>query len=212
MYDLDDSFAEVVPEFNISDADDIFHAVVAGQVDETIRSAGTKSFYISKENIKPDMFFGDWKNSIFGEAKEIKLKHPSIKHFGEGDMFTKFGNYISDDLTFFGTLRQFSEISTIPKRGDLIYVPYMKHRIWEVARANDETDNLIHGFDTGAVAYELKCKIYKPQTFSKKETGIVKVDKLNELNQKEIDSNNKRYDQVQTDNNLIIDNNDPLMW
>ena len=102
-------------------------------VDEQIKMFGKNVFYIPRTLVKEDGVFGEDTLSKFEGAFEVEVYIEDSGGFrGDGDIFSKFGVQISDQVTLVMSRRRFTAavddnaqliVEGRPNEGDLIHIP-----------------------------------------------------------------------------------------
>ena len=102
-------------------------------VDEQIKMFGKNVYYIPRTLVKEDDVFGEDTLSKFEGAFEVEVYMEDAGGFrGDGDIFSKFGVRIQDQVTFIISRRRFTQavddnaqliVEGRPNEGDLIHFP-----------------------------------------------------------------------------------------
>jgi hypothetical protein len=145
---------------------------------EMIKIHGVDVIYCPRTTPNVDKLFLEDPTSEFNNAIHIEMY---IKNFegwqGEGDMMSKFGITMADQITFCVARSRFSEdIGSIydilrPREGDLIFFP-IPNAIFEVKFVEHESTF----YQTGSLQFfELKCERfnYSDETI---DTGVQEID------------------------------------
>lgn len=110
-------------------------------VSESIQWAGVECFYLKRDIVDLDIFFGEAPNSKFTSAKRISVYIKSFDGYeGQQDFFSKFAYEVNDELTFqinptlFKTQTGMDE----PVQGDLIYFKMGKD-LFEISWVEQDT-------------------------------------------------------------------------
>ena len=147
---------------------------------EMIKIHGVDVLYMIRTTPNIDRLFLEDPTSEFDNAVEIEMY---IKNFqgwqGAGDLMSKFGISMADQITFCVSRTRFSEdigapFSIIrPREGDLIYFPIPK-AIFEVKFVEHEAVF----YQTGALqVFELKCERFN-YSDEKISVGIAEIDSV----------------------------------
>lgn len=147
---------------------------------EMIKIFGVDVIYCPRTTPNIDKLFLEDPTSEFNNAIHIEMY---IKNFegwqGEGDMMSKFGITMADQITFCVSRTRFQEdIGSIydmmrPREGDLIFFP-IPNAIFEVKFVEHESTF----YQTGSLQFfELKCERFNYSDESI-DTGIVEIDNV----------------------------------
>ena len=96
---------------------------------ESLKMYGQDVYYMPREIVNKDSIFQDDNVSRFDDAYKVEMYIENTEGFdGEGDLFTKFGVEIRDQVTLIVARRSFARATAgsnliRPKEGDLIYIP-----------------------------------------------------------------------------------------
>ena len=145
---------------------------------EMIKIFGVDVIYCPRTTPNIDKLFLEDPTSEFNNAIHIEMY---IKNFegwqGEGDMMSKFGITMADQITFCVSRTRFQEdIGSVysmirPKEGDLIYFP-IPNAIFEIKFVEHESTF----YQTGSLQFfELKCERFNYSDESI-DTGIEEID------------------------------------
>lgn len=139
---------------------------------------GVDMYYLPRESFNEDAIYGEDPGARFEKAYFIEMYVKTYDGFqGQGDIFSKMGYEIKDELTLTVSRRRFSEEigskegMTRPREGDLIYFPLNKS-IFEVKFVEHETNFYQVG---GLYFYELTCHKFE---FNQERiaTGVTEID------------------------------------
>ena len=135
---------------------------------EIIKTMGRDVFYIPRENwnssIKTDVLFGEQRGLFYDVAIPIEMYLESVAGFpGQGDLASKFGIEIKDDLHIMVAKKRFiQEVQarlpniTRPREGDLIFFPLAK-ALFEINFVEHENPF----YQIGKLySYKLTCQLY----------------------------------------------------
>jgi len=89
---------------------------------EAIKIHGMEMFYLPREMVRKDDFFGESPYSRFSTFKMIEMYMDTTTAFEGGDMFTKFGFEIRDSVKFTVSRKRFKRETGMdrPMEGDLL--------------------------------------------------------------------------------------------
>ena len=143
---------------------------------EVIKINGVDVLYLPRSVIKKDTLMGEDTLSKFENAYEVEMYINTAEGFGgEGDMISKFGLDIKDELILVVNKERFyieCGIAT-PREGDIIYLPLSKG-LYEVKFVEDEKPFYSLGKNT---VYELTCEtfVYSEEKFEIPELSSGKI-------------------------------------
>jgi len=143
---------------------------------EVIKINGIDVLYLPRSVIKKDTLLGEDSLSKFENAYEIEMYINTAEGFGgEGDMISKFGLDIKDELILVVNKERFYiECGIVtPREGDIIYLPLSKG-LYEVKFVEDEKPFYSLGKNT---VYELTCEtfVYSEEKFEIPELSSGKI-------------------------------------
>ena len=152
-------------------------------VNEQIKMFGKNVYYIPRTLVKNDTVFGEDTMSKFDDAFEIEAFIEDNSGFrGDGDMFTKFGVQIADQVTFVISRTRFTEavddnttliVEGRPNEGDLVYFP-LANKIFEIQFVEYE----VPFFTLGKIyTWGLRCELFQ-YSDEDIDTGIAEVDAI----------------------------------
>jgi hypothetical protein len=152
-------------------------------VNEQIAMFGKNVYYIPRTLVKNDTVFGEDTMSKFDDAFEIEAFIEDNSGFrGDGDMFTKFGVQIADQVTFVISRTRFTAavddnttliVEGRPNEGDLVYFP-MANKIFEIQFVEYE----VPFFTLGKIyTWGLRCELFQ-YSDEDIDTGITEVDAI----------------------------------
>jgi len=152
-------------------------------VNEQIAMFGKNVYYIPRTLVKEDTVFGEDTMSKFEDAFEIEAFVEDNSGFrGDGDMFTKFGVQIADQVTFVISRTRFTAavddnatliVEGRPNEGDLVYFP-MANKIFEIQFVEYE----VPFFTLGKIyTWGLRCELFQ-YSDEDIDTGITEVDAI----------------------------------
>jgi hypothetical protein len=144
---------------------------------EAIKIHGMEMYYIPRDLVGRDDFFGESKYSRFNEFKMIEMYMDTTQAFEGGDAFSKFGFEIRDSVKFTVSKKRFlRETSKVrPLEGDLLYLPLNKG-LFEIKFVEHENPF----YQLGKLySYQLTCELFQ---YSEEEfdTGVEEIDAIND--------------------------------
>ena len=152
-------------------------------VNEQIKMFGKNVYYIPRTLVKNDTVFGEDTMSKFDDAFEIEAFIEDNSGFrGDGDMFTKFGVQIADQVTFVISRTRFTEavddnttliVEGRPNEGDLVYFP-LANKIFEIQFVEYEVPFFTLGKQ---YTWGLRCELFQ-YSDEDIDTGITEVDAI----------------------------------
>ncbi len=155
--------------------------LVGDLVKEQIKMFGTDVYYIPRVIVDEDPAFGEDSLSKFDDAYLIEAYLENVQGFGgDGDLFSKFGVRISDQVNFIIARKRFQDLvddnTTLvvegrPNEGDLIYFP-LAGKLFQIQYVEHEQPfyqlNKIH-------VWGLKCELYE-YSGEDLDTGVEAID------------------------------------
>lgn len=118
---------------------------------ESLKIYGHDAYYIPRTIVNTNAIFDEDALSKFGDAYMIEAYVENVDGFaGDGDLLTKFGVEIRDQLNLIVSTRRWEDLigrfetdvnsyaTSRPKEGDLIYLPLVKG-LFEISFVEDET-------------------------------------------------------------------------
>ena len=156
--------------FDARNEQELLHSLVT----ESIQIYGHDVNYIPRTLVNKDTILGEDSISEYKDAYSIEMYIKSVDGFeGEGDLVSKFGLEIRDQIVFSVARRAFEglDIGVRPKEGDLIYFP-LTEKLFQIMFVEHETPF----YQTGALpTFDLTCELF---TYSdeKIDTGVEEVD------------------------------------
>lgn len=144
--------------------------------DESIQIHGIDVFFIPRVLVNEDYLFAEDPSSAFEEAFEIEMYLETFDQYeGDGDLLSKFGLHIKDQMTLNVSQRRFVAETDLekPLEGDLIYMPLTK-AIFEIKFREHEEQFYALGTRYN---WKLQCELFE---FSREDfdTGLEEVDSL----------------------------------
>ena len=148
---------------------------------EVIYLRGMDLIYIPRDNPNIDYLFGEDNDSVFQEGVVLEMYPMEMEGFGgDGDIMSKFGLDIRDEVTIQIAPKRFSSVVTRkypeivrPREGDLIAYSLAK-ALFEITYVEHEKPFYTRGVQT---VWELQCKrfIYNRDEL---QTGIDDIDNI----------------------------------
>ena len=157
--------------------------LVQDLVDEQIKMFGKNVYYIPRTLVKEDSVFGEDTLSKFEGAFEVEVYLEDAGGFrGDGDIFSKFGVRIQDQVTFIISRRRFTAavddnatliVEGRPNEGDLIHFT-MVNKTFEIQYVEHEQPFYQLG---NQYVWGLRCEIFE-YSDEDIDTGVAAVDAL----------------------------------
>ena len=157
--------------------------LVQDLVNEHLKMFGQDVYYIPRVIVDQDPMFDEDSLSKFEDAYIIEAYLENVQGFeGDGDLYSKFGVRISDQVTFVIARTRFTELvddnATLivegrPNEGDLVYFP-LANKLFQIQYVEYETPF----FQLGKIhTWGLKCELYEyaDEDFN---TGVDAIDKV----------------------------------
>ena len=157
--------------------------LIENLVVEQIKMFGKNVFYMPRTLVNEDTTFTEDALSKFDDAYEIEAYIEDPTGFtGDGDLFTKFGVRISDQVTFIISRKRFTEavddneqliVEGRPNEGDLVYFP-KANKIFKIMFVEHEQPF----YQLGKIhVWGLKCELFE---FSDEQfdTGVTAIDQI----------------------------------
>jgi len=155
--------------------------LVEDLVVEQIKMFGTEIYYLPRTLVDEDPTFGEDPMSRFDSAYQIEAYLENVQGFGgDGDLFSKFGVRISDQVNFIIARKRFQDLvddnATLvvegrPNEGDLVWFP-LAGKLFQIQYVEHEQPfyqlNKIH-------VWGLKCELYEYSN-EDLDTGIAEID------------------------------------
>jgi hypothetical protein len=152
-------------------------------VDEQIKMFGKNVYYIPRTLVKEDDVFGEDTLSKFEGAFEVEVYMEDAGGFrGDGDIFSKFGVRIQDQVTFIISRRRFTQavddnaqliVEGRPNEGDLIHFPLVG-KTFVIQYVEHE----VPFFQLGKMyVWGLRCELFE-YSDEDIDTGVSEVDAL----------------------------------
>lgn len=181
--------------------------LVSNLVSEVIQQKGFDVNYLCRENINFDEIMGEAEQYSFSNNYIIECYMSNVENWGSaGEMFSKFGLQIQDQATLVFSKTRFMEVlsgvRTMPRNGDLIYVPFSQSFL-HIKQFDYDKNFWEHGVNP---TYTVECELW---SYSGEE-----VDSGNTIIQTEIArypvSNTSSFmpddsDEIKIEENILID-------
>lgn len=166
---------------------------------ETIKQTGHDVYYLPRTGIKRDDILNEYSYSEFNDALPVEMWINNFSNFeGEGQLLSKFGLEVRDQMTLTVSVRSFEEFiqpttnALRPEEGDCIYIPMLKV-IYQIKYV----DSTPIFYTLGKLnCYGLTCDLLE---FSNEQfkTGLAEIDNIN-----------KPFQNVDTDNDYSLEEYD----
>lgn len=150
--------------------------IVVNQVAELIQISGIDVFYIPRQLNKLDSLYGEDVLSSFTTKFEIEMLLNDVSEFGgDGDLMSKFGLEVRDEVNFTVSSKRFKEVVKFdePREGDLIYFTD-QNALFEIKYVDYNKKIFAHNTTP---KFDIKCELfeYSNETI---EVGITSLDVL----------------------------------
>ena len=143
---------------------------------EVIKMHGMDVFYIPRTIVKEDLLLGEDVLAKFSTAYEIEMYLKGTEGFGgEGDLVSKFGLDVRDEVIFTVHKDRFNLATDMdkPLEGDLVFLPINKG-LFEVKFVEHEQPFYQAGKN---YSFDITCELYQ-YSQEQLETGIVDIDNI----------------------------------
>ena len=143
---------------------------------EVIKIHGMDVFYIPRTIVKEDLLLDEDVLSRFSTAYEIEMYLKSTEGFGgEGDLVSKFGLDVRDEVIFTVHKDRFNLATDMdkPLEGDLIFLPINKG-LFEIKFVEHEQPFYQAGKN---YSFDITCELYQ-YSEEQLETGITSIDDI----------------------------------
>ena len=143
---------------------------------EVIQMHGMDVFYIPRTLIKEDVLLGEDVLSKFTTAYEIEMYLKTTEAFGgEGDLVSKFGLDVRDEIIFTVHKDRFELATDMakPLEGDLVFLP-MSKGLFEIKFVEHEQPFYQAGKN---YSFDITCELYQ-YSEEQLETGISAIDDI----------------------------------
>jgi len=152
---------------------------------EVIQVHGMNVYYLPRTLIKEDLIMGEDVLSKFSTAYEVEMYLKTIEGFGgEGDLVSKFGLDVRDEVIFTVHVDRFNLATEMnkPLEGDLIFLP-MSKGLFEIKFVEDE----IPFYQAGKnYSFDITCELFQ-YSEEQLETGVVDIDNIEKVQSAAID-------------------------
>ena len=143
---------------------------------EVIKMHGMDVFYIPRTVVKEDVILGEDVLSKFTTAYEIEMYLKGTEGFGgEGDLVSKFGLDVRDEVIFTVHKDRFNLATDMdkPLEGDLVFLPINKG-LFEIKFVEHEQPFYQAGKN---YSFDITCELYQ-NSLEQMETGIFDIDDI----------------------------------
>ena len=143
---------------------------------EVIKMHGMDVFYIPRTIVKEDLIMGEDVLSKFTTAYEIEMYLKGTEGFGgEGDLVSKFGLDVRDEVIFTVHKDRFNLATDMdkPLEGDLVFLPINKG-LFEIKFVEHEQPFYQAGKN---YSFDITCELYQ-YSQEQLETGITDIDNI----------------------------------
>ena len=143
---------------------------------EVIQIHGMDVFYIPRTIVKEDLLLGEDVLSKFSTAYEIEMYLKTTEGFGgEGDLVSKFGLDVRDEVIFTVHADRFELATDMvkPLEGDLVFLPLSKG-LFEIKFVEHEQPFYQSGKN---YSFDITCELYQ-YSEEQLETGISDIDNI----------------------------------
>ena len=143
---------------------------------EVIKIHGMDVFYIPRTVVKEDLLLGEDVLSAFSTAFEIEMYLKTVEGFGgEGDLVTKFGLDVRDEVIFTVHKDRFNLATDMdkPLEGDVVFLPINKG-LFEIKFVEHEQPFYQSGKN---YSFDLTCELFQ-YSEEQLETGIEDIDDI----------------------------------
>ena len=143
---------------------------------EVIQLHGMDVFYLPRTLIKEDLILGEDVLSSFSTAYEIEMYLKGTEGFGgEGDLVSKFGLDVRDEVIFTVHKDRFNLATDMdkPLEGDLVFLP-MSKGLFEIKFVEHEQPFYQAGKN---YSFDITCELYQ-YSEEQLETGISAIDDI----------------------------------
>lgn len=151
---------------------------------ESIQTYGHDVYYLPKTLVSKDTLYGADDLTIYGSYHLIEMYIRNVEGFeGEGDLFSRFGVEIRDQITFTVAQRTFdSHVGALasitrPNEGDIIFLPLNK-KPFKIMHVEHEAIF----YQMGSLqTYDLTCELFE-YSHERFNTGLDMIDKIERNN------------------------------
>ena len=156
--------------FDVKNEQELLHSLVT----ESVKIYGHDVSYIPRTLVNTDTILGEDSISEYKDAYSVEMYIKSVDGFeGEGDLISKFGLEIRDQIVFSLARRAWEglDLGVRPKEGDLIYFP-LTSKLFQIMFVEHETPF----YQTGALpTFDLTCELFV-YSDEKIDTGVNTID------------------------------------
>lgn len=150
---------------------------------EALKIYGHDMYYLPRDVMKTDDLLNEDPSSRFNSSYMIEMYVDNIEGFdGQGDLFSKFGVEIRDNVTLTVSRRRWNQAikrhdneltSERPLEGDLVYVPFSR-KLFQIMKVEHEQPFYQI---TNLPTYKLQCELFE---FSSDDfdTGVAAIDEI----------------------------------
>ena len=143
---------------------------------EVIQVHGMNVYYLPRTLIKEDLIMGEDVLSKFSTAYEVEMYLQTVEGFGgEGDLVSKFGLDVRDEVIFTVHKDRFNLATDMdkPLEGDLVFLP-MSKGLFEIKFVEHEQPFYQAGKN---YSFDITCELYQ-YSEEQLETGISAIDDI----------------------------------
>ena len=143
---------------------------------EVIQIHGMDVFYLPRTLVKEDLIMGEDVLSKFSTAYEIEMYLKTTEGFGgEGDLVSKFGLDVRDEVIFTVHKDRFELATDLakPLEGDLVYLPISKG-LFEIKSVEHEQPFYQSGKN---YSFDITCELFQ-YSEEQLETGVAAIDNI----------------------------------
>ena len=143
---------------------------------EVIQIHGMDVFYLPRTLVKEDLIMGEDVLSKFSTAYEIEMYLKTTEGFGgEGDLVSKFGLDVRDEVIFTVHKDRFELATDMakPVEGDLVYLPISKG-LFEIKFVEHEQPFYQSGKN---YSFDITCELFQ-YSEEQLETGVTAIDNI----------------------------------
>ena len=150
---------------------------------ESIEIYGQDIYYVPRNLVNRDTFFGEDSDSQFDSARAIRAYVNNVEGWeGQGELLSKFGVRVEDKTTFIFSREKFKEkvddlevlnVEGRPNEGDLIWFPTTKH-LFQIQFV--EAEKPFYQLGKGYV-WECQCELFE-YSDEDLDTGVAEIDAI----------------------------------
>jgi hypothetical protein len=127
--------------------------------EESVCLYGNQIIYIRQEYMNEENTFGEHLTKILKDAHNMYAYVEQTEGWdGIGDMFSKFGARVQDEMTMHIPKNFFHDLAFYPKIGDVVYHVVAK-QLWQVESVQDDAAPSFHPLSQ-FISYIIGCKSY----------------------------------------------------